>query len=229
MGMTTVEEEEEEEVVLAKKVIKPLLKELCNRSFISMKYKVHPHLEDRVPYSVIDMECKVHPHLEDRVAYSGPFNLNFKFRISDGPLAKQDYEDEECRSMAITLRKDDSEANLPLCPRLPNLSSLMINRGYHSVQLDITPCFFENMKCLRILHLCSIQISSLPPSLSSLHNLRLLRLRDCYNLMAIPSSLQALEKLEFLDLHNCHSLVTIPDEIFVRMSNLLSSGSVLII
>lgn len=82
MGMTTVEEEEEEEVVLAKKVTKPLLKELCNRSFISMECKVHPHLEDRVPYSVIDMECKVHPHLEDRVAYSGPSNLNFKFRIS---------------------------------------------------------------------------------------------------------------------------------------------------
>ncbi|XP_077243341.1 disease resistance protein Roq1-like [Tasmannia lanceolata] len=101
----------------------------------------------------------------------------------------------------------------PKCPKLVTLLNL------HHLQ-HLPESFFEHMSGLRVLHISSYGMSSLPSSLSFLHNLRLLILNDCNNLENLsPFILQALEKLEWLDLSGC-SFKKMLDETFEHMRNL---------
>ncbi|XP_058115098.1 putative disease resistance protein At4g19050 [Magnolia sinica] len=58
------------------------------------------------------------------------------------------------------------------------------------------------MTRLRVLDLSSTSITSLPSSMSCLHELRLLKLRSCCKLESLPAAfLKDMQKLEILDLH----------------------------
>ncbi|XP_058068287.1 putative disease resistance protein At4g19050 [Magnolia sinica] len=57
------------------------------------------------------------------------------------------------------------------------------------------------MTRLRVLDLSSTSISSLPSSMSCLHELRLLKLRSWCKLEVVPAFLKDMQKLEILDLH----------------------------
>ncbi|XXG70327.1 hypothetical protein AAC387_Pa06g3111 [Persea americana] len=108
--------------------------------------------------------------------------------------------------------------NLPLTPKCHNLSTLILR--YESDHIEFPQNFFDHMVSLRVLDLAYTPIKTLPSSLSSLCNLKLLMLRSCKKVVSLPTSFRALKKLEFLDLSECDSLKVIPEESFELMDRL---------
>ncbi|EEF42463.1 leucine-rich transmembrane proteins, putative [Ricinus communis] len=77
---------------------------------------------------------------------------------------------------------------------------------------------FEHLKLLRYLNLSNTKVTHLP-SLSRLHNLRELLLRNCVCVKKLQNVNQ-LKRLEFLDLSGCRSLTEIQEGSFEQMPRL---------
>ena len=77
---------------------------------------------------------------------------------------------------------------------------------------EIPESFFESMCGLRVLDLSDTGIMSMPPSISSLINLRVLYLNNCGHIVALPPELERLKSLEILDLRST-GILTLPKEI----------------
>ncbi|XP_058071048.1 probable disease resistance protein At5g63020 [Magnolia sinica] len=74
---------------------------------------------------------------------------------------------------------------LPDRPKCPQLKTLLLQKNWHLT--NIPDSFFERMKALAVLDLKDTRISSLPPSLPCLRNLRMLSLQKCRSLEDISS------------------------------------------
>ncbi|XP_077214023.1 uncharacterized protein LOC143848848 [Tasmannia lanceolata] len=103
---------------------------------------------------------------------------------------------DECRRLSLM---GTSIGMLPEQPNCPSLLTLLLQRmnGWNEIPNN----FFEGMKALVVLDLSNTEISALPPSLSSLKNLKTLCLDECQRLRNI-SELGGLEKLEVLSLRD---------------------------
>ncbi|OMP11859.1 Disease resistance protein [Corchorus capsularis] len=84
---------------------------------------------------------------------------------------------------------------------------------------EIEEVVFENLSELRIINLSALGIESLPPSLSSLTQVRRLILRDCSSLKALPK-LANFKELEVIDLSGSSSLGKIQEKCFKSFTKL---------
>ncbi|XXG51575.1 hypothetical protein AAC387_Pa03g0106 [Persea americana] len=145
--------------------------------------------------------------------------------VSEYGLPEED--DESCgweayQRMSAIITIKVFNVNIYPSPKCPNLSTLILrfvsSLSHRRFEFPIT--FFDHMKNLRVLDLCQAPIESLPSSLSSLCNLKLLTLQSCEKLVSLPTSLRDLVGLEFLNLSGCRNLQVIPEECFELMDRL---------
>ncbi|XP_010520876.1 PREDICTED: disease resistance protein At4g27190 [Tarenaya hassleriana] len=130
---------------------------------------------------------------------------------------------------------------LPDCSAECEKVSAFLLQGNFQLQ-EVPVGFLQAFPALRILNLSGTHIKALPYSLSQLHNLHSLILRDCYYLEELPSlealtklqlldlcatrikefprGLEALSSLKLLDLSRTHYLESIPAGIISKLSNL---------
>ncbi|XP_058073106.1 uncharacterized protein LOC131221818 [Magnolia sinica] len=93
------------------------------------------------------------------------------------------------------------------------LESLELSDGFYSIP-SIPDEIFQHMKNLRYLHLDEMQITSLPSSISMLHNLRQLCLTDFKYLERIPDEFfEDLRQLRTLDLRGNSTMESLPSSI----------------
>ncbi|CAL5336879.1 unnamed protein product [Camellia sinensis] len=124
-------------------------------------------------------------------------------------------EKDKCESsLAISLRFDNDTLELPddlLCPQIHTLT-ILLKRNINPL-LNVPDRFFSGMEKLTILELN--RICMLPPlSLANLVNLGMLWLDNCNlrgsNIEVLPSEIGQLTRLRLLDLRNCYQLTEIP-------------------
>ncbi|KAL5160924.1 Disease resistance protein [Glycine soja] len=145
---------------------------------------------------------------------------------------------EKCTSISIC--NSDIIDELPEEINCPQLKFFQIDSDDSS--LKIPDSFFKGMKKLKVLMLTGIQLSSLPSSIESLSDLRLLCLERCtldHNLSIIgklkklrilsfsgsrienlPAELKDLDKLQLLDISNCSVVKRIPPKLISRLTSL---------
>lgn len=148
-------------------------------------------------------------------------NLHHRFWIKTDSLPKENDDGDgwgSIQRMSLLITRSIG-ISLPPSPKSPNLSTLIL-RYVRVLLLELPQTFFDHMKNLRVLDLACTPIGSLPSSLSSLCNLKLLMLRSCRKLVSLPTSLKYLAKLKFLGLSYCDSLRVIPEESFELMDKL---------
>ncbi|XP_059656590.1 probable disease resistance protein At1g61190 isoform X1 [Cornus florida] len=134
---------------------------------------------------------KMHDVIRD-VAMSISSKEDVMYLVKVG-VEKWPEEDEgkRCRGISLRFNKDFV---LPVDSECPELRTLMLESV--SGLLEVPSSFLEGMKKLEVLHLCGMCISTVP--ISSLQNLRMLRLYNCkwVNL----AFLKELQKLEILSI-----------------------------
>ncbi|RZC01726.1 putative disease resistance protein [Glycine soja] len=143
---------------------------------------------------------------------------------------------ERCTSISIC--NSDIIRELPEEINCPQLKFFQIDSDDPS--LKIPDSFFKGMKKLKVLMLTGIQLSSLPSSIESLSDLRLLCLERCtldHNLSIIgklknlrilsfsgsrienlPVELKDLDKLQLLDISNCSMAKMIPPNLISKLT-----------
>lgn len=193
-----------------------LMIDLADRSIIVSSDRL---LLDQYKRSVIIIIARLGIGIAGRVE-----NFRHRFWIESDSLPKEENDDDDDRGwraiQRMSLIISSSKAkSLPLSPKCPNLSTLIL-RYDGSQPFEFPPSFFHHMERLRVLDLSFSPIESLPSSLSSLSNLKLLALQSCTKLESLPISLQALTMLEHLVLSGCVSLKAIPNESFELMNRL---------
>ncbi|XP_058071060.1 probable disease resistance protein At4g27220 [Magnolia sinica] len=99
---------------------------------------------------------------------------------------------QECKRISLA---DNEICRLPNQIECPRLLTLLLD-GNHSLK-EIPNCFFQGMNSLKVLDICDMDISMLPPSLECLKNLRTLWLDRCPQLKDI-TLIGRLKKLEIL-------------------------------
>ncbi|XP_030940070.1 disease resistance protein SUMM2-like [Quercus lobata] len=118
---------------------------------------------------------------------------NSKFLVAKGEIEEQQWEDVKrvslIRQMSFTL---------PDTPACSEISTLFLQKNPSLT--NIPDLFFKYMRELCVLDLYDTRITSLPPSISSLINLRVLYLNNCVQLVELPSQFGKLKSLEILDL-----------------------------
>ena len=157
------------------------------------------------------------------------------FTLRDGKL--DDWPELE-RCTSISICNSDIIDELPEEINCPQLKFFQIDSDDSS--LKIPDSFFKGMKKLKVLMLTGIQLSSLPSSIESLSDLRLLCLERCtldHNLSIIgklkklrilsfsgsrienlPAELKDLDKLQLLDISNCSIVTMIPPNLVSRLT-----------
>ncbi|KAJ0251461.1 Leucine-rich repeat-containing protein [Hirschfeldia incana] len=115
---------------------------------------------------------------------------------------------------------------------------------YNSYLLEVPQGFLQAFPALKILNLSATRVRSLPQSLSLLHSLQSLILRDCYFLKELPAlntlvklqymdlcatsisetpeGLEVMTKLRHLDLSRTHNLICIPAGTISKLTSLES-------
>ncbi|XP_058068291.1 probable disease resistance protein At1g61300 [Magnolia sinica] len=105
--------------------------------------------------------------------------------------------EESCQWISLS---NNQVETLPFrSPNCPLLSTLLLKNNDHLQ--EIADGFFQNMTKLQVLDISFTSIASLPSSMSSLCELRLLKLRSCCKLETLPAFLRDMQKLEILNLH----------------------------
>ncbi|XP_056162720.1 probable disease resistance protein At4g27220 isoform X2 [Syzygium oleosum] len=133
--------------------------------------------------------------------------LDHKFLTRTCEGLKEAPKEEEWASASRISLMDNDLCSLPATPNCTNLSTLLLQRNYNLMM--IPDSFFLSMQRLRVLDLHSTAITSLPPSLSCLTDLRALYLNSCTRLIQLPSSLEALVHLEVLDIRRT-GIISLP-------------------
>ncbi|KAH1240874.1 putative disease resistance protein [Glycine max] len=188
---------------------------------------------------VLDGSSSIHFNMHDLVrdaALSIAQEQNV-FTLRNGKL--DDWPElEKCTSISIC--NSDIIDELPEEINCPQLKFFQIDSDDSS--LKIPNSFFKGMKKLKVLMLTGIQLSSLPSSIESLSDLRLLSLERCTlddNLSIIgklkklrilsfsgsrienlPAELKDLDKLQLLDISNCSVVKRIPPKLISRLTSL---------
>ncbi|XP_077247788.1 putative disease resistance protein At4g27220 [Tasmannia lanceolata] len=159
-----------------------------------------------------DGRIKMHDVVRD-VAISIASRKEHGFLVKAGVQLKQWPENlDECKRLSLM---GTSISMLPEPPILPHLLTLLL-QGSNGLK-EIPHNLIEGMKALVVLDISNTKISSLPPSLAYLSNLRTLCLDECKRLNNI-SQLGGLEKLEVLSLRETR-ITELPIEIG-QLSNL---------
>ena len=133
-----------------------------------------------------------------------------KFLIGDGEEIEEQPSDEEWEDVQRVSLIGQKLCNLPNMPACSKISTLLLQKN--SSLTKIPELFFEHMCGLQVLDLYDTRIISLPSSISSLINLRVLYLNNCGQLAELPPQLEKLKSLEILDLR-CTGLLTLPEEL----------------
>ncbi|KAG5009137.1 hypothetical protein JHK87_017652 [Glycine soja] len=189
---------------------------------------------------VLDGSSSIHFNMHDLVrdaALSIAQKEHNAFTLRNGKL--DDWPElERCTSIFICNSVIIDE--LPEEINCPQLKFFQIDSDDSS--LKIPNSFFKGMKKLKVLMLTGIQLSSLPSSIESLSDLRLLCLERCTlddNLSIIgklkklrilsfsgsrienlPAELKNLDKLQLLDISNCSVVKRIPPQLMSRLTSL---------
>ncbi|KAG5036920.1 hypothetical protein JHK86_017760 [Glycine max] len=189
---------------------------------------------------VLDGSSSIHFNMHDLVrdaALSIAQKEHNAFTLRNGKL--DDWPElERCTSIFICNSVIIDE--LPEEINCPQLKFFQIDSDDSS--LKIPNSFFKGMKKLKVLMLTGIQLSSLPSSIESLSDLRLLCLERCTlddNLSIIgklkklrilsfsgsrienlPAELKNLDKLQLLDMSNCSVVKRIPPQLMSRLTSL---------
>ncbi|KAL3008978.1 hypothetical protein AAZX31_07G061100 [Glycine max] len=187
---------------------------------------------------VLDGSSSIHFNMHDLVR-DGALSIAQKeqnvFTLRNGKLDNWP-ELERCTSISIC--NSDIIDELPEEINCPQLKFFQIDSDDSS--LKIPDSFFKGMKKLKVLMLTGIQLSSLPSSIESLSDLRLLCLERCtldHNLSIIgklkklrilsfsgsrienlPIGLKDLDKLQLLDISNCSIVTMIPPNLVSRLT-----------
>ncbi|XP_014633283.1 uncharacterized protein [Glycine max] len=187
---------------------------------------------------VLDGSSSIHFNMHDLVrdaALSIAQKEQNVFTLRNGKL--DDWPElEKCTSISIC--NSDIIDELPEEINCPQLKFFQIDSDDSS--LKIPNSFFKGMKKLKVLMLTGIQLSSLPSSIESLSDLRLLYLERCtldHNLSIIgklkklrilslsgsrienlPTELKDLDKLQLLDISNCSIVTMIPPNLVSRLT-----------
>ncbi|RZC01706.1 uncharacterized protein LOC114418379 [Glycine soja] len=189
---------------------------------------------------VLDGSSSIHFNMHDLVrdaALSIAQKEQNVFTLRDGKL--DDWPELE-RCTSISICNSDIIDELPEEINCPQLKFFQIDSDPSS--LKIPDSFFKGMKKLKVLMLTGIQLSSLPSSIESLSDLRLLCLERCtldHNLSIIgklkklrilsfsgsrienlPGELKDLDKLQLLDISNCSVVKRIPPKFMSRLTSL---------
>ncbi|XP_058099831.1 putative disease resistance protein At4g19050 [Magnolia sinica] len=99
------------------------------------------------------------------------------------------------------------------------LEFLQISFEAFNSSLSIPDDVFQHMTNIRYLHLEGMQITSLPSSISKLHNLRHLLFINCNSLISIPDEFFAkLRQLRILDLHGNDKLESLPSSLSILVN-----------
>ncbi|KAL5160918.1 Disease resistance protein [Glycine soja] len=191
---------------------------------------------------VLDGSSSIHFNMHDLVrdaALSIAQKEQNVFTLRNGKL--DDWPELE-RCTSISICNSDIIDELPEEINCPQLKFFQIDSDASS--LKIPDSFFKGMKKLKVLMLTGIQLSSLPSSIESLSDLRLLCLERCtldHNLSIIgklkklrilsfsgsrienlPGELKDLDKLQLLDISNCSVVkgfrLSLCQELYVRKS-----------
>ncbi|KAL3009019.1 hypothetical protein AAZX31_07G062800 [Glycine max] len=189
---------------------------------------------------VLDRSSSIHFNMHDLVrdaALSIAQKEQNVFTLRNGKL--DDWPELE-RCTSISICNSDIIDELPEEINCPQLKFFQIDSDASS--LKIPDSFFKGMKKLKVLMLTGIQLSSLPSSIESLSDLRLLCLERCtldHNLSIIgklkklrilsfsgsrienlPGELKDLDKLQLLDISNCSVVKRIPPKLMSRLTSL---------
>ncbi|XXG70358.1 hypothetical protein AAC387_Pa06g3147 [Persea americana] len=124
------------------------------------------------------------------------FMVRCGLRLEQAPKVDE-WEQDDLERISLDTNNIKTLADIGPSPKCPSLSTLILS--HNPLLLQIPDGFFQHMQGLRVLDLSGTDISSLPSSLSSLTNLKLLALQNCPSLDTLPlPSLHALQNLKVL-------------------------------
>ncbi|XP_074280034.1 putative disease resistance protein RGA1 isoform X2 [Silene latifolia] len=109
--------------------------------------------------------------------------------------------------------RDSWSGSLPVVTLLANCTYLR-SLDLHNLDIKSLPDSIGNLLHLRYLDLSwNHGLNTLPRSISRLHNLQTLCLKDCFSLQELPQSLGNLLNLRHLDINGCKGLTYMPSGI----------------
>lgn len=204
--------EEKEKEMEIKKLGNALLKELAKRCMLlvipedsgrpNMLEFIESHLLQESFEGSVEMETHIRDMIDCR---------RYWVRFDSNPKEDSTSEASEAPNLEgierISIINDDIDRLVLLqgpespSPNCPKLTTLFLHDNRDPSPSPVIPySFFQFMPLLRVLRLYKLTINSLSSSISCLHNLRSLELRDCGELEALPSFSKAWENLQLLDL-----------------------------
>lgn len=140
---------------------------------------------------------------------------NLKFLVAKREIEEQPSEEKWKDVERVSLNRQIS-FTLPDTPACSEISTLLLQKNLSLT--NIPYFFFNSMPQLCVLDMCGTRITSLPPSISSLINLRVLYLNSCDQLVELPSELGNLKSLEILDLRGT-GILSLP-KVLAQMTGL---------
>ena len=152
-------------------------------------------------------------HMALKLAYNRENNL--KFLVAKGEIEEQPSEEKWEDVKRVSLIRQIS-LTLPDTPACSEISTLLLQKNPSLT--NIPDLFFNYMPQLCVLDLYDTRITSLPPSISSLINLRVLYLNNCDQLVELPSQVGELKSLEILDLRGT-GILSLP-KVLAQMTGL---------
>ncbi|XP_058068273.1 disease resistance protein RPS2-like [Magnolia sinica] len=196
--------EEENKEAAFKKMGNLLLKELAERCMVLLSLAssnpnyltlfLEQSSENLAPWDSHPKEAEFNVWLQKQFTLEessgGPYHVDMNSHVrqvidSQKLLVKYNLDREESCQW-ISLSHNQVETLQFSSPNCPFMSTLLLNDN-DRLQ-EILDSFFKNMTRLRVLDLSSTSITSLPSSMSCLHELRLLKLRSCCKLESLPAS-----------------------------------------